>query len=202
MRFLKKKIQLKQDYLSEKAALSKINVKSEFSVAETVETADTETHSPTDVQEFILPIRKPRQKPAIPEGNSKNIVKNYGKALCAFSSSNIAVPYLESIIEKNGFPSNVKVTGFMSFIKAKKEAINSINSLRALLIRNEGDSNEVSAYKKIFQEASVIFLKYFVVNWIFSGKLMHKDAHLKFRFKMLRRIMDPEHFTYLKTSAK
>jgi len=203
MRFLKKKIQLKQEYLNEKALPSKINVKTEFSVAETAETAETaEPYSPTDVQEFVLPMRKPRQKPSCPEGNSKNIVKNYGKALCAFASSAIAVPYLENIIAKNNFACNVKPGGFMSFIKSKKETINSIESLRKLLVVYEGDTNQITAYKKVFQEISVVFLKYFAVNWIFGGKLMHKNAHLQFRFKMLRRIQDPEHFTYLKTSAK
>jgi len=200
MRFLKKKIQLKQEYLTEKETLNSIKIKIEPSLAET---ADSEFTESPGVQEFILPIRKPRQKPTAPDGNSKNIVKNYGKALCAFACSNIAVPYVENIISKeNDKNANVSVAGFVAFIKAKKESINSIESLRRMLITEGEEKEDVQMYKKVFQEVSIIFLKYFAVNWIFGGKLMHKNAHLKYRFKMLRRIQDPEHFTYLKTSAK
>ena len=41
------------------------------------------------VKEYPLPMRKPRQKPTCPKGHSKNIVKNYGKALCTFASSTL-----------------------------------------------------------------------------------------------------------------
>jgi len=148
-----------------------------------------------------LPIRKPRQKNASPEGNSKNIVKNYGKALCAFGSSAIAIPYLNSIIAKNGYD-KIKVKEFANYIKEKKDSVNSIESLRRVLVPESGDSEEEIIYKKLFKELSIIFMKYFSVNWIYSGKLLHKTAHLKFRFKIMRRIQNPEHFTYLKTSAK
>jgi len=200
MSFLKKKIQLKHaKTLSTKVNKdSDINVKIEPSIADTT---DSESASSPNVQEFLLPMRKPRQKPACPEGNSKNIVKNYGKALCSFASSNIAVIYVEGIVSKKGYKS-VKTCNFMSYIKGKKESINSIESLRKLLIAEENDAEEIKAYKDIFKEVSVTFLKYFAVNWIYGGKLMHKNAHLKYRFKMLRRVQNPEFFTYLKTSAK
>ena len=192
MRYLKRKIQLKQEAHSEECEDLNLKpvVKVEASVAETaetMETADSEiAHSP-EIQEFVLPMRRPRQKPASPEGNSKNIVKNYGKALCSFGSSSIAHLYIENIIEKENL-SSVKIPEFMNYIKAEKEKVNSINSLRKLLVVDAEDNEEIAAYKKIFKEVSVVFLKYFAANWIYSGKLLHKSAHLKFRFKMLRRV--------------
>jgi len=87
-------------------------------------------------------------------------------------------------------------------MKEKKETTNSMESLRKLLIEEEGDTQLDVVTKAVFKEVSIIFMKYFAVNWIFSGKLVHKTAHLKFRFKMLRRIKNPEYFTYLKTLPK
>jgi len=34
--------------------------------------------------------------------STKNIVQNYGRAICNYSLSNIALPYLVHIIERNG----------------------------------------------------------------------------------------------------
>lgn len=198
MRFLKRKIQLKQDLLNKNK-----NLKRSFEVKIEDSSAKTESTEPDDyvnvTQKFSLPIRQ--QKLGCPDGNSKNIIKNYGKALCSFASSSTAIPYLESIQVKNGF-SFVSLEGFTSFIKSKRDGMNNIESFRRLLIVSENDDREMFAYKKFFQEISVIFLKYFAVNWIFGGRLIQKDAHLKFRFKMLRRIQDPKHFTYLKTCVK
>ena len=80
--------------------------------------------------------------------------------------------------------------------------MSSIESIRVLLIKDKKDDLTMSAYKLIFQEISIMFLKYFCVNWIYGGKIIQKKAHLKFRFKILQRIQDPEHFTYLKTTFR
>jgi len=203
MSFLKRKIQLKMGKtLSESHAIGKnASTLVKLEDDETVSTEISSETSPTTL-EFILPMRKPRQKPTSPDANSKNIVKNYGKALCSFASSKIAVAYLEDILKRKSFEC-VRIKEFMEFIKGKKESINSIESLRKLLVIDENqDDNLIRSYKELFKEVSVIFLKYFAVNWIYSGKLLHKNAHMQYRFKMLRRVQNPEHFTYLKTSAK
>jgi len=155
----------------------------------------------SQIQEYPIATRKRRQKPTNPDGHSKNIVKNYGKALCSFASSAIALPYLELIIKREAYDF-VIITSFMDYIKERRSGIHSIESLRKLLVPSESDDKVMRAYKKIFQEVSIIFLKYFCVNWIFGGRLLQKNAHLKFRFKMLRRIQNPEHFTYLQTIIK
>jgi len=126
--------------------------------------------------------------------STKNIVKNYGKAICSFGCSDIAKPYLEPILEKE----KVQQKQFQEFISKVKESIDSIQSFRALLLIRDDDTSDVVAFKRVFASIGEIFIKYFSVNWIFSGRITHKDAHLKFRFKMLRRIKHPEFFTYLK----
>jgi len=130
--------------------------------------------------------------------SSKTIVKNFGKAMCAFAASELAMPYLKQIVEQGA---NV-IKSFQMYIKKKKNGVDSIESLRSLLLIGRGDGEEVMLYKKIFQEVSIIFIKYFSVNWIFQGKMAHKQAHLRARFKMLRRVQNPEYFTYFKGFVK
>ena len=132
--------------------------------------------------------------PPKPKQGSKNIVKNYGRAMSSFAYSDIATPYLEPLAEEE----NVDAKGFQAWIQSHKENIDGIERLRNLLIPHKTDDETIVTYKRIFQKLSLIFLKFFCVNWIYSGKLTHKQVHLNFRFKMLRRIKDPENFTYLK----
>jgi len=128
--------------------------------------------------------------------SSKNIVKNYGRAISAFILSDISMPYLEPMVKREG----VKLEDLRNFISTGKESIDGISSFRGLLLMREGEDKKIKSFKRILGEMSVVFIKYFSVNWIFSSKLRNKIAHLKCRFKMLRRVLDPEHFTYLKTS--
>jgi hypothetical protein len=146
----------------------------------------------------ISQLRKPRRKPTKPaigsRQGSKNIVKNYGRAMSSFAYSEISQPYLEPLAQEE----NVTVSGFHEWIQNNKENIDGIERLRWLLIVTPKDTMVIAAYKRIFQRLCVIFLKFFSVNWIYSGKLTHKQVHLNYRFKMLRRVKNPEMFTYLK----
>jgi hypothetical protein len=129
---------------------------------------------------------------------AKNIVKNYGKAMSAFAASKFCFPYLKDLAKKEGVDENK----FLNFIATYKESVDSIDSLRALLILYEDDSKDLVGFKKVFRGLCEIFLKYFSVNWIFNGKMHHKLQHLKYRHKMLRRIRNPEMFTYLTSKIK
>ena len=129
------------------------------------------------------------------------IIRNYAKALCAFAHSSVAAPYLRKIIEKN-FDGNYEITGFQKLMKQKKRKVGSIESLKALLLIQSDDTREASLYKKLFTEISVIFLKFFAVNWLFHGNVKHRIEHLKYRHKMLRRVQNPELFTFLKGSVR
>jgi len=212
MRFLKKKVNLVKSFEDESDCESCCGAHTEHTEPETetqtqlpspIETVGAQCSSPISaiiMEEYPIAKRKPRQNASSPHADSKNIIKNYGKAMCSFASSQVSLMYLKTIVKENSFEF-ISIPGFMSYIKEKKSETKSIESIRKLLVINEGDSKEIATYKKIFKEVSVVFLKYFAVNWIFGGRLYHKIAHLKFRFKMLRRIQDPENFTYLRSSA-
>jgi len=126
----------------------------------------------------------------------KNIVKNFGRAICAFAVSELAKPYLMEFAEKEG----VELKDFVEHVHNMKSKIDGLFHFRSLLLKEKGDEPRVIAYKNLFKEISEIFIKYFSVNWIFHSKVHYKQAHLKFRFKILRRIQKPELFTYLQSS--
>jgi len=130
--------------------------------------------------------------------DSKNIIKNYGKAMCSFATSEVALPYLLPLCKQE----QISPQRFVPWIQGKKENLDTIEGIRNCLLVYEGDTPEISSFKRVFQQISEIFLKYFAVNWIYSGKLTHRLIHLYFRFKMLRRVRNPEAFTYLKASRR
>ena len=121
-------------------------------------------------------------------------MKNYGRAICSFAVSNIASPYIGEILEKEG----VLFESFVEYINEIKEKIDGLQHFRSVLLMKDTDDEKVIAMKRCFVGISEVFIKKFSVNWIYHSKVFHKEAHLKFRFKMLRRIQCPELFTYLK----
>jgi len=124
----------------------------------------------------------------------ENIIKNYGRAMANFALSPLAAPYLKTILPKYG--SNL--TTFQNFLKKRKRSVNCIKKLREILPSEDSKALPNFAEKLVFQELCIIFLKDFSVNWLFSSKIDNKTTHLNYRFKILRRIKDPDHFTYLK----
>ena len=130
--------------------------------------------------------------------STKNVAKNYGKAIASFASSDLATPYIERITATEP----CSPTEFLDFIRRNKEQIQGIDSFRAMLLPKETDDAKEAAFKRVFQRISEVFINFFSVNWICHGKMKDKVVYLKFRFKILRRIRNPELFTYLKKSKK
>ena len=134
---------------------------------------------------------------------SNNIMKNYSRALVNFASSDLATPYLKrrkEEVDEDG--ETIPNEEFQGMLNAKKEKINCIKSLRELLLVEHSDTRPIKAFKRTFRYICVIFINYFSVNWIFSSKISDKMGHLKYRFKILRRVRNPEYFTYLETFSK
>ena len=126
---------------------------------------------------------------------SKNIVKNYGKAMASFSLTPPAIPYLEVFLAKH----EVSFDDFKNFIINNKETIDGIGTLRNLLDADIFDEPMLFKTKSVFRDICQVFLQDFAINWIFASSRSHyKAALLACRFNMLRRIKNPSSFTYLK----
>jgi len=132
--------------------------------------------------------------------STKNIVKNYGRAICNFILTPLFLPYFNDIVERD--KENVTLEEFQQYISERKEAVDCIERFKEMLIVSKSDSEKEGAFKRIFKKSGIIFIKYFSVNWIFHGRVTYKESHLYFRHKMLRRLNNPHLFTYLKSFAK
>jgi hypothetical protein len=124
----------------------------------------------------------------------KNVVKNFGRAICTFAASSAAKPYILDLLAKE---EEIELRDFVEYVQKIKRRIDGLFHFRSLLLPAKNEGPKTTAYKRVFKEISTIFIKYFSVNWIFHSKVQYKQAHLKFRYKMLRRIQNPELFTYL-----
>ncbi len=145
------------------------------------------------------PVLRSPEPPRRDTQTNKNIVKNYARAMINFALSEMSRPYLNKIIEEH----NINLKEFKEFLLIQKEIINSIKTLRDALLIPEGDEmTKQSSLKRAFRAISEIFIKFFSVNWIFNSKINDKLLHLKYRYKILRRIRNPEHFTYLENFNK
>ena len=142
--------------------------------------------------------------------SSKNIMKNYARALANFAVSNIATPYIRQMITNKSCDGQqakqsveYQLAGFKAFVEKNKQKINCIKNLRGILLADAiKDTAEVMCFKELFQEISVVFMKFFSVNWLFSSKIGDKKAHLKYRMKLMRRVQNPKHFTYLEEFSR
>ena len=130
--------------------------------------------------------------------SSNNIMKNYSRAFVNFALSRAADHYVSLSAEEH----NITIAYFNRFIRKDKHKINCIQSLRNKLLVFPDDTDTMARCKKAFQSVCVAFLKYFSVNWIYHSKVNDKLTHLKYRFKILRRVQDPQHFTYLREFKK
>ena len=139
-------------------------------------------------------VKSSSQKPLSP----KNIMKNYSRAFANFALSTAAQPYVNLSTEEH----NVTKASFNRFIRKDKHKMNCIQNLRNKLLIFPDDTHGMARCKRVFQSVCVAFVKYFSVNWIYNSKVNDKLTHLKYRFKILRRVQDPQHFTYLKEFKK
>ncbi len=197
MRFLKNKIRLVHE------ANARQNSKSEASNSPSTEAEILDVQ-----QEYISSqspqVSRPRracaQRPAQVVDTkfanpTKNIIINYGKAIASFASSDLATPYLQPYLRSEDNDLKEK---FKKFINQAKSRIAGNESLQTLLKSCDKDCPEITLFKEIFQRLGEVFIKYFSVNWIIHGRVTHKLVYLKYRGIMLRKILNPENFIFVK----
>lgn len=133
--------------------------------------------------------------------STKNVVKNYSRAICNFCCNQLATPYLEDYFSKRQ-EKMIDLREFRRFVSLNKKTCDSIDRFRNMFMLKEGELPKYAKFKEVFRYLGEVFLKYFSVNWVYSGRLQHKSAHLSYRCKLLRRIKNPELFTHLKSFQK
>ncbi len=195
MRFLKNKIARAKNYATEASPPARKKNKQRQKASN-----NTPDHPSPITTNLIINKASYQLVGTTPKGatSCKNIMKNYSRALVKFAMSKFAIPYLNDMVSKT----SATVQDFRHFLKERRSRINCIKSLRELLLVEPYDNEKFMIIKGVFQQISEVFLKYFSVNWIFSSKVSDKLAHLKYRYKMLRRIQNPQSFQNLPDNVK
>lgn len=132
-----------------------------------------------------------RSRVSISRGNQTNlklVMRNLTKAILDFSVSELSAPYLEQMQKHD--EKNLRLDRFYEYINTQKEYLGYSKSLKELVVYGEGETEQEVLYKRVFKKIAVIFLKFFVVNWIFQSRIRNKDMYLRLRFKVLRMIQN------------
>jgi len=146
--------------------------------------------TPAEVETLKTNVKKNKPK----RSNGNNVMKNYASAMANFALSRMAEPYLS----ESPLVSRMPLQLFRKMLVLKKKKINCIKRLRELwVIDKTQDSEEMKTFKGLFKEACKVFLKYFWVNWVYNSKLDDKSKYLTYRGRLLRRVENPQWFTYL-----
>ena len=187
MRFLKKKIALSNSQHGSNGPYT-FSRGSQYS-SSIKESRDFHGDNLSDQQiRSFSPTKETRSKSNL---STKNVAKNYGRAICNFILSDLSQPYLTFLPEIQQFD----LGQFQRYIHEKRSTLTGMKDIKALVQPDIDDDMILISYKKVFQKLAIIFLKYFSVNWIFSGKLVYKLEYLKYRSKLLRKIKNPNNFT-------
>jgi len=187
MRILKKKVAMANLRRQQLQAAQSLSI---FEIPTLSFPLKQDQNSLAELKQEVQTPKRGRRKCAF--GN--NIMKNYCRALVNFGISPMAEPYVK---QEEGETTIISPETFRSILNSKKKKVNCIKTLRALLLNDGRDSKEMRAFKPVFQRVCIVFLKFFCANWIFNSKVADKMKHLKYRGKMLRRVQNPQYFTYL-----
>lgn len=121
------------------------------------------------------------------KNDTKNIPKNFGKAIITF------VEQKDQVVKRFLAYENVMYDDFFAALKAKKRGINSIADLRNLWL------DENFEYARQMRMISIYFLKRASLTYVFSSRISNHEGHIKYRNRLIEVLRVPEDFTSIKT---
>jgi hypothetical protein len=124
---------------------------------------------------------------------TKNIIKNYGRAIANF----ILTPLFEPYMIAEPLMKDINWREFRHFVEEVRDNLVNLETFRKIISIDQSDDSKVVAFKKLFVKGAVIFIKYFSVNWIFDSKVVYKQMYLRFRGTLLRGVLDPSKLTLI-----
>ena len=123
----------------------------------------------------------------ISKSDTKNIPKNYLKAINSFIKSS---PYTKTVIREN----NVSESNLRMNMKRLELRGNSIQTLRKMW----GSENMNNKGRKCIRILSYIFMRKYSLSYIFNSKVKNYRTHLKYRKKLIEGIENPISFNHIK----
>ncbi|CAD8147833.1 unnamed protein product [Paramecium octaurelia] len=127
-----------------------------------------------------------RKKKTSKVNDTKNITKNYSKAIISYIFNNPEL--VQKIMSKHRYDD------FINFLKNKKNQMTNIKQLRDLWV----DGGKNSEFNRVFRIISQQFLKSQAVSYVYNSRISNTQWHLKYRFNLLRALREPENFKFIK----
>ncbi|CAK87425.1 unnamed protein product (macronuclear) [Paramecium tetraurelia] len=121
--------------------------------------------------------------------DTKNIPKNYCKAIITFASKNPALCH-------QILGDQLKVVKFLERITVYKRKLMNIRTFSGLLSQSEDPHEE--EFNQTFRILSRIFVKKYAINYIFNSKIVQHNWHLRYRQQIYKGIKNPKNFSHIK----
>ncbi|CAD8186504.1 unnamed protein product [Paramecium octaurelia] len=138
------------------------------------------------VEESSDSFRVNRKKKGPKVNDTKNITKNFSKAIISYIINE------KELIQK--FMTNEQYDGFITLLKNKKNQMTNIKQLRDLWV----DTGRNPEFNKVFRIISQYFLKCQAVPYVYNSRISNTAWHLKYRQNLLRAVREPENFKFIK----
>ncbi|CAD8055500.1 unnamed protein product [Paramecium primaurelia] len=127
-----------------------------------------------------------RKKKISKVNDTKNITKNYSKAIISYIFNNPQV--VQGLMQK------YRYDDLVNFLKNKKNSMTNIKQLRDLWL----DGGKNAEYNRVFRIISQLFLKTQAVSYVYNSRISNTQWHLKYRYNLLRALKEPENFKFIK----
>ncbi len=119
------------------------------------------------------------------KNETKNIPKNFGKAILAFIQKHKKI--VKTIMDK--YKSGT-AKELIDYLELRKKEITTIADLRSLWIDNP--------YAQVIRTLSCVFLRKYSLNYIFNSRVCNYVSHIKYRQRFLEAIQAPNEFKHIK----
>eukprot|EP00330_Aristerostoma_sp_ATCC50986_P001356 CAMPEP_0114584034 /NCGR_PEP_ID=MMETSP0125-20121206/7749_1 /TAXON_ID=485358 ORGANISM="Aristerostoma sp., Strain ATCC 50986" /NCGR_SAMPLE_ID=MMETSP0125 /ASSEMBLY_ACC=CAM_ASM_000245 /LENGTH=98 /DNA_ID=CAMNT_0001778051 /DNA_START=140 /DNA_END=436 /DNA_ORIENTATION=+ len=98
-----------------------------------------------------MPNKSSKSNPVTPYKylSTKNIVRNYGKAICRFALSPVGKEYIFDLIKSKA--PTMQVNEFLSFIKSYRDKLDCMQAFIDMVKPKEMDDNSVISRKEIMR---------------------------------------------------
>lgn len=121
------------------------------------------------------------------KNDTKNIPKNYGKAILTFILKSPSTARVTAMLGLN-------LPEFLMEIRKMKNKINSIEGLRKMW----GSDSLNNVFKKCTRILSYEFMRKQCLRYIFYSKVRNFGTHIKYRQKLIEGIENPLEFSHIK----
>lgn len=112
---------------------------------------------------------------------TKNISKNFGKAILSFAKSN--TNFVKKLFIKYGVDKQTLIT----YIKKARKNLNSLQDLREMW----GADDEKDNMKKCLRILSHYFMRKYCLRYIYNSRIRSVSAHTKYRHRLMEGMSKP-----------